>query len=245
MNQKRYLILALLGSLIIASSVYIFLINFFDKTEILVFSRDIEAGDIIADDDISLREIYKNNLPDSYILNPSEIIGKKIYLDRRKGDFITKDMLVKINGNEPYFELGNDEVLLAISFNIEEPITEQIKPGKEISIVSTSNDLLWFNNNMNDYKEDFMEDNSTAFVNYIDENTFHLSESILYVDGYIIIRNLEVLDVKKNNNEQTILTGSTTKPTVNVLIKSKINEAPYITDLTSNKNFKIILERID
>ncbi|MDZ7837492.1 MAG: SAF domain-containing protein [Actinomycetota bacterium] len=84
MNERRYLILAILGALIIGISSYLFLNNFLDKTEILVFSKDIKVGEIIREDDLYLKYFYKNSLPDNYLVDKSEAVGQEIFIERKR-----------------------------------------------------------------------------------------------------------------------------------------------------------------
>jgi len=213
-----------------------------DRVAILVFSRDIKEGEIINGDDLYLRQYYKNGLPDSYITDKTEAIGKKIFMDRKKDDFISKEMLIEEKDSKLSYKLQKDEALIAINVKSIEPVLGQLQPGESISIVSTTKDKSIAETNTY-----YSENNTpeTVFMpgNYLDRNTFNLSESILYIDGYIIIRNLEVLNMEKiDNATQSILAGTGNKESVNIYLKCSIGEAPYISDLISNERFKIILE---
>lgn len=245
MSEKRYLILAILGALIIGISSYLFLNNFLDKTEILVFSKDIKVGEIIREDDLYLKYFYKNSLPDNYLVDKTVAVGEEIFIERKKGDYISKDMLTKKVEDDPSYKLLEGEVLIAINFNASEPIINQIEKGKTVSIVSTSQNKTFSSENiyLDNPEEEIAQERTILSTNYIDSNSFKLSESILCVDGYFIIRDLEVLKIeRKIDNGQNILTGVQDNEIFNLYLKCRIEEAPYISDLISNNNYKIIIE---
>ncbi len=74
MNDKRYLILAIVGALIVGLSCYLFLNSFMDRVDIVVFARDIQQGETIQTEDLTFRQHYKNGLPESYITDQSEAL---------------------------------------------------------------------------------------------------------------------------------------------------------------------------
>ncbi|HEY0088523.1 MAG TPA: SAF domain-containing protein, partial [Candidatus Lokiarchaeia archaeon] len=55
---RKYLILAITGSIIIGLAFYLLLNNYLDKREIIVASRDINAGEKIGEDDLYFKEYY-------------------------------------------------------------------------------------------------------------------------------------------------------------------------------------------
>ncbi|MGM0366702.1 MAG: SAF domain-containing protein [Actinomycetota bacterium] len=243
MNNRRYLILAVLGALIIGVSCYLFLNSFMDRVAILVFSRDIEEGEVIGADDLHMKQYYKNGLPDSYMTDKSEAVGKKIFMDRNKDDFISKKMLLEEEDRKVSYNLRKDEVLIAINVKAVEPVLEQLKAGEKISIVSTVKDTSIIKASTRIHPESENTETIIAPGKYIDRNTFNLSKNILYIDGYIMIRNLEVLDLEKiASPDQNILAAREDKESVNIYLKCGIPEAPYISALASNEKFKIILE---
>ena len=63
----KYLILAIIGSVVIGLAFYLFLSNYLDREEIVIVSKDISAGEEIKEDDLNLKEYYKNSLPDNYL----------------------------------------------------------------------------------------------------------------------------------------------------------------------------------
>jgi len=245
-NNKRYLILALLGALIIGISCYLFLNSFMERVEILVFSRDIQQGEPIGLEDLKLRQFYRQGLPDNYLTDKSEVIGKKINMDRKKDDFISAEMLLKSDESQLSYELGRDEVLIAINILNIEPLLPHLKPGQYISLVSTIKDSSIQAAGGYKYTEEDHIGNILIPGQYIESNTFNLSKNILYIDGYIIIRDLEIFIVEKvDSSTDSILTGIEGRESIYIYLKCSIEEAPYISALASNDNFKIILEGAD
>ena len=62
---RKYLILAIIGSIIIGVAFYLLLNNYLDRKEIIVASRDINIGEKIGEDDLYFKEYYKNSLPET------------------------------------------------------------------------------------------------------------------------------------------------------------------------------------
>ncbi|MBC7334481.1 MAG: SAF domain-containing protein, partial [Actinobacteria bacterium] len=112
---RKYIILAILGSLIIGMASYLFLNNYLDRKEILVAARYIEDGKKIDENDICVKEYYKDSLPEGYLTRKEDVIGKIINLPRRKDDYISIDMLLEKPEEGICSGLGEDEVVLSIN----------------------------------------------------------------------------------------------------------------------------------
>ena len=63
---SKYLILAIIGSIIIGLAFYLLLNNYLDKKEIIVASRNINAGEKVSEGDLDFKEYYKNSLHIQY-----------------------------------------------------------------------------------------------------------------------------------------------------------------------------------
>ncbi len=137
---KKYLALGIIGAIIIGVASYLFLSNYLDKEEILVAARDIEKGEKVVETDLYLKEYYKNSLPDSYLTDKKEIIGKPINLPRLKDDYISEEMFNEEFGKNIFDHLTEGDVLIAIDIQYFEPILKELKEGDFISIISTIKD---------------------------------------------------------------------------------------------------------
>ena len=91
----KYLILIIIGSIIIGLAFYLFLNNYLDKKEIIVASRNLSAGEKINEEDLYFKEYYKNSLPENYLTDKEAAIGNIINIERKKDDYISKEMFGK------------------------------------------------------------------------------------------------------------------------------------------------------
>ena len=83
-------------------------------------------------------------------------------------------------------------------------------------------------------------------LDYIDSTTFYLSENVIWVDGQIIVRNLEILFIEEdiNNSNKNILLNNNIDNNTSIYLKCNIKEAPIVARLTKNNDYKIIVENI-
>jgi len=253
---KRYLVLAIIGAAIIGLAFYLLLNSYLDKEEIIVASRDLPAGTAVTEEDLSHKEYYKNSLPEKYMISGDEIIGSIINIDRKKHDYISDEMFEIQKDENIFSNLESGEAVIAIEIQYSEPILAMLKNGDVISIVSTIRDKEFLQNN-NSYKAssgieenkepgDFeLQNYIDPFENYIEINTFELSENIISIDGQIIIRDLEILYIKEDSNETSgnILINSNNK-TISVYFICSLEEAPLIARLAAENKYKIIYEKI-
>jgi hypothetical protein len=253
---KRYFILAIIGSVIIGLAFYLFFNDYIDKEKILVAAEDIDSGTVISDDELTFREYYNNSLPEDYLLSTEKVVGKVINVDRKKNDFISADMLgQEKEDNSILSGLNEGDVLITIRIQHPEPILDELKKGDFISIVSTFRDdnfiLENFKNGISipaDVTDtDLTEFNYPGYLseNYIKMNTIELSENIVSIDGQLIVRNLEVVDLDEDNNisSNSILINNDTR-TINLYCKCKLEEMPIIARLTAEDKYKVIFEKI-
>lgn len=260
----KYLILAIIGSVVIGLAFYLFLSNYLDREEIVIVSKDISAGEEIKEDDLNLKEYYKNSLPDNYLKNKKDVIGKVINIERKKDDYISADMFNEETNTSIFDNLSPGDVLIAVNIQHLEPILEELKKGDFVSIVSTTIDdeiipseyfdSINVNNsnytNRNNYYEegnDIKEANNYFLIDkdFISKSTFEISKNIILINGQVVIKNLEIVCIERsiNNSNKNILMSSDNNNT-SIYFKCDIEEAPIIARLTKSDNYKIIVESI-
>jgi len=143
---RKYLILAITGSVIIGLAFYLLLNNYLDKKEIIVASRNINAGEKVGEGDVEFKEYYNNSLPENYLTDKEEVAGKVINIERRKDDYISSDMFDEAKAESGILDyLSDGDVLVTVNVQYTEPILEELKAGNFISIVSTvyDKDLMY------------------------------------------------------------------------------------------------------
>ncbi len=255
---KKYLVLGIIGAIIIGVASYLFLSNYLDNDEILVAARDIASGEKIVETDLYFKEYYKNSLPENYLTDKKEIIGKTINLPRLKDDYISKDMFDKKFEENIFALISEGDVLIAIDVQYFEPILKELKEGDHISIMSTIKDKdlesseyigilkvrkgIYPETDSSSRTENSANANFLVGKSYLDNNTFELSDNVILIDGQIIVRNLEIVSIKENSKKSENILLSESSDTVSIYFKCEIEEAPIIARLTKEANYKIIYE---
>jgi len=263
-SYKKYVILAILGSLIIGIAVYLFLNSYLENIEIIVMKENISKGEIIKENNITTGYYLKNSLPVGCFKNKADAIGKPINTDRFKGDYLTEDMFKKESEEDFFKNLKPDEALISINIDLKEKISEELKVNYMIMLVSieknkeledlfsksnySSNDFslkednIIFDNdlNVNDYDTPGSK-NELNSKSYIETSTFEISDNVSLIDGYLVIKNIEVLQIKSFQDKSNSLISNSGSNVTTIYLKCKINEAPYIASLATNGKYKIII----
>jgi len=264
-SYKKYIVLAILGSLIIGIAAYLFLNSYFEKIGIIVLKEDVAEGQIVKESSLATGYYLKNSLPKGYIKNKEEAIGKPINTDRFKDDYLTKDMFKKENEGDLLKELNPDEALISINIDLKEKIIEELKINYIVMLVATEKDKefedLFYNNNLNsgellskednlisgsdvnfeNHNEPASNENLNVSRNYLETSTFKISENVSLIDGYLIIKNIEVLSIKNFQDKSGGLISNSANNLTTIYLKCNIDEAPYIAGLTSGGKYKIII----
>lgn len=243
-TYKKYLWLSIIGAFIIGIGIYLFLSNYLDRQEIIVAAKDIGAGKFIEDADICKKTYLKSNLPENYLTEKSELIGKVVMIDRKKSDPMTSDIFLNKSNNNITDSLTKGEVLLALNINYTEPLIDELKKGSTISIVSTEidkdiRDSFYYSNL--DTDETFKD--SDYKYNYLNPDVFQISEKIVIASSQVIIRNIEIVEIKKITSDEKSIILSNSRNTSYVYIRCSIKEAPLISRITKDDKYKIILEK--
>jgi len=243
-SYKKYLWFAVIGALIIGAGTYLFLSNYLDRQEIIVAAKDLNAGILINENDICLKTYLKSSLPKNYLTKKSDLIGKVTVIDRKQDDPITNDIFEKNLKQSITDSLKKGEILLALSIDYPDPILDELKKDGTISIVSTVIDkdlvnLFYYNNSVTD---EGPKDNNNE-TNYLNSSILEVSEKIVVISSQIVIRNLEIVEIKKIINKEKNVISNNSKDTYCIYIKCSIKEAPIISRITKENEYKIILEK--
>jgi hypothetical protein len=243
-SYKKYLWLAVVGALIIGAGTYLFLSNYLDRQEIIVAAKDINVGDFISGTDICIKTYLKSALPKNYLTKKSDLIGKVVMIDRKEDDPITNDIFEKTPSQSIVDSLKKEEVLLALNVSYTEPILDELQKGSTISIVSTemdkdlANSFYYGNSSINEGLKDDNNEN-----NYLNTDALQVSEKIVVVSSQIVIRNLEIVEIKKITNKEKNVISNNAKDIYYIYIKCSIKEAPLISRITKEDKYQIIVEK--
>ncbi|MBM3699839.1 MAG: hypothetical protein FJW68_02830 [Actinobacteria bacterium] len=236
---NKYFILAVAGAIIIAAGLYLLLDNYFEKVEIIVAARALPENTVIERQDISKMQYFKNSLPKGYITDEDMVIGRVLAVSRQPADPVTEAVFTAGPGQNIADSLKENEVMLALNIDSSEPIYKKLLQGSRISIVSSQKDkdLESFTSRSS---ESLME---IAEGSFIERSVFKLSKNIIAVDGQVVIKNLEIINLEKSFNPAAKGFAGNPAESLSVFIKCDIKEAPFITRLIKDNNYKIVLEK--
>jgi len=242
-GYKKFLILAIIGSLIIGLSLYLYLNNYFEKVSISVLKNDLRKGDIIREEDITDGNFYKQDVPPKVIKNKSDLVGLEIKTDRFKGDFITTDMLSYNKEDVLTNNLGIDESIMPININSSNNILANLNIGTKIIVVSTEKEEdmeeLLYKNEYIPYLNKYFSNNVNSRY-YLNNSVIQLSENIFLVDGFIFFKNLEIVQIKENEKDEVGVLSNNSNLDSIIYIKCRNLEAAYLAKVTSSENYKIL-----
>lgn len=243
-SYKKYLWLAVIGALIIGAGSYLFLSNYLDRQEILIAAKDLHAGDFISDGDICIKTYLKSALPKNYLTKKSDLIGKIVMINRKRDDPITNDIFKEDLNQSIIDDLKKGEVLMCLNMSYPEPIFDELKKGGTISIVSTEMDdnlasSFYYNTSANNGG---LKDNNDE-SNYLNSDILEISEKIVVVSSQIVIRNLEIVEIKKIANKEKNIISNKNNDNSYIYIKCSLKEAPLISRITKEDKYKIIMEK--
>ncbi len=245
-GYKKYLILAIIGALIIGLSIYFFLNNYFEKISVVVLVNNINKGEIIKEENLTNGYFYKQEIPMGIIKNKSELIGKEIRTDRYRGDFLTAEMLKEKTENILTKNLKDDEAVMTINLSAKECIVPDLQIGKKIMIVSTEKEkdlenIFYKNNNSFVAKENSSTIGVFSIKNYLNNNIFQISENIFLIDGFLYFKNLEIIQIKENEDKEIGILSKNSKPESALFVKCKNLEAPYLAKITATEKYKLLI----
>ena len=95
--------------------------------------------------------------------------------------------------------------------------------------------------NANNFDESAANKKINISKNYLETSTFEISNNVSLIDGYLIIKNIEVLLIKNFQDKNNSLISSSGNNLTTIYLKCNINEAPYIAELSANGKYKIII----
>jgi len=237
---RKYIILAVSGAAIIGTGTFLLLHSYFEKVEIIVAKDDIVAGHELKESDLEYIQYYKSSLPEGFMDNMDIIIGKKIICERKAGDPITESVFEQTGSVKIIDKIEKGEVLIALDISYSEPLIDELEAGNCISIVSTEKEKM---QNYSQDKDSVLVEDKIGCFDKDPGNIFYFSSpDVVIIDEQIVIKDLEIVDIKipKTENEN-LLTGSKKNPYL--FIKCTIDEAPVISRITKDDDYKIFLEK--
>ena len=245
-GHKKFFILAVIGSLIIGFSIYLYLNSYFEKITVPVLQIDIKKGNIIKKEDLAEGHFYKQDVPAEVITDKFELIGLEIKTDRYTGDFITKSMIEDSVEDNLITNLKEDESIMSINLDSEEMIAEDLQIGEKIMIVSTEkdkemNDIFYRNNISSSDDADNNIFNELNIKNYLHNSIFQISENIFIIDGFIYFQNLEIIHIKEIQNDEAGILSDNSNTNSSLYGKCKKREAPYLAKITSGEKYKLLI----
>lgn len=251
MSGKKYVILAVLGALIIAVGSYFLLNVYFEKVSIFAAAGHIEKGRKIKPEDLKLVEYYRGSLPEGYKTSQAEIVGRVAAVERWSGDPVTESSFSETeSGKNKMDQLSKGEILIAINLSYFEPLVETVKAGNRICIVSTQKEEQGYPPYYLPYQDKYSQAAGEGYSSgdnagtAQDSGIYQLSGNVIIVDGQIVIKNLEVIDIIEVESSNSGFLSSNDKSSTCLLLKCSMDEAPVISRITKEDDYKIFLEKL-
>ena len=137
-------------------------------------------------------------------------------------------------------EKDNDYNMLDRAYNSYSESTYYSTSGQEIVRNFQEQDL-----NFNKEKEKIIKNQAflTDKAEFLEKSIYSLSENIMVIDGQIVIKNIEVINIKKLKNEKNVSLAGSSKENYFIYVKCNIEEAPIISRVTKDGDYKILLQK--
>jgi len=247
MSGKKYIILAVIGALILGAGTYFLLNIYFERVSIVAAKTIIEKGHKIKPEDLTLIQYYKGSLPEGYKTSQEEIIGRVAAVKRCAGDPVTEAVFAEAKSDVQKLEqLSKGEILIAINLSYYEPLVETITAGNKICIVSTKKEEKGYSA----YGENYLQNTGNAYLagNAVETSAntsnYQLSGNVIIIDEQIVIKNLVVIDIIKKEAADNNFLAAGDKNSYSLLVKCNLNEAPVLSRITKEDDYKIFLEKL-
>jgi len=246
MSGKKYIILAVIGALILGAGTYFLLNIYFERVSIVAAKTIIEKGQKIKPEDLTLIQYYKGSLPEGYKTSQEEIIGRVAAVKRCAGDPVTEAVFAEAkSGVQKLEQLSKGEILIAINLSYYEPLVETITAGNKICIVSTKKEEKGYSA----YGENYLQNTGNAYpgsnnAENAGTSTYQLSGNVIIIDEQIVIKNLVVIDIIKKEASDNNFLAAGDKNSYSLLVKCNLNEAPVLSRITKEDDYKIFLEKL-
>lgn len=158
-NKTKRLIIgavSLMLSLVIAFVIAPFFLKMSEeKVKVLRMKADASAGSVITASMLETASILRSSLRGGELSDSSSALGMVLRLPRRKGDFITQDMIQSqsLEGAEYLLELSEDEIAFSISIRtLAAGLSDHLKAGDIVSVYAQNDQkekvihdpLLWY-----------------------------------------------------------------------------------------------------
>lgn len=144
-SNRKYIIgtIAVVGGLITSLVFVPYLIKIEqDTVETYFIKNKVLEGEIIAENDVEVKDCLVKNLPDNAIMNRADLVGKYAVNDLYGNMLITEDYLSDTYVGENYNNIiNNGKMAIAVSINKEAlGVSDKLKDGDIVSVFTTDNE---------------------------------------------------------------------------------------------------------
>lgn len=105
-----------------------------DTIEVVAASQDIPARTLITPEMLAIKTIPQRYFLESYILNPSDIIGWVTLVNAREGNYMLREMVDQNAG------LGPSERAVSIAVNQVTSVGGNVRPGNRVDVIVSYED---------------------------------------------------------------------------------------------------------
>ena len=166
---------------------------------------------------------------------------------RCAGDPVTEAVFAQDKSEGQKMEqLSKGEILIAVNLSYYEPLVETISAGNKICIVSTKKEEKGYSA----YGENYLQNTGNTYPgsnnaeNTVTPAAYQLSGNVIIIDEQIVIKNLVVIDIIKKEAADNNFLAAGDKNSYSLLVKCNLNEAPVLSRITKEDDYKIFLEKL-
>lgn len=244
--RRKEIVLALLGSLLIAGAVYLVLISILGRTSIVVATREIDRGELLSRENVTLKKVANPEVGKGDIQDLELVLGKTVRVDRVAGDHISQNLLGEPEDQSLQQLLEPGQVLGSLSLPASEGIGWVIKKGDLLTVISTDPSAITIvteepgpeaQMERSGSQPDSMESNEPG-----QEEGESAALDKISLANQMIIANIEVLEVVRpeHPDSRDLLEGS--PQWVQIFFRATPEEASKIAFLEAKGSFKVVVQ---
>ncbi|GFP25689.1 SAF domain-containing protein [Candidatus Hakubella thermalkaliphila] len=244
--RRKEIVLALLGSLLIAGAVYLVLISILGRTSIVVATGEIARGELLSKENVALKKVANPEVGKEDIQDLELVLGKTVKVDRVAGDHISQELLGEPEDQSLQQLLEPGEVLGSLSLPASEGIGWVIKEGDLLTVVSTDPATISVVAEAPEPKAQperpGSEPQSTESNEPGQEERESTALDKISLANQMIIANIEVLEVVRpeHPDSRDLLEGS--PQLVQIFFRATPEEASKIAFLEAKGSFKVVVQ---
>lgn len=106
-----------------------------DVVAVVVATRDLPPGTVVAEDQVSVRALAAQVVPDGAARSPGAVVGRTLAAPVRRGEPLTD---VRLTGSDLIRAVSTDPAAVSVPLRLADPgVAALLHPGDEVDVVTT------------------------------------------------------------------------------------------------------------